>query len=178
MLESTNAMAKTSIGKLGYMSPEMFESKPYDSKSDMWAVGCILYELCTFSPLFDDKLPVTSLYDRIVQQAAPDLPPQYMKSIYPIYKKLLKKAPTARPNASDLLSKPLFVALMEDYLKKKRIDALDLREIPPKKLAIHDKMTEARKKTNNGFHLPPLANKNTSNSFQQRQACHSSNSKN
>lgn len=60
-----------------------------------------------------------------------------MKSIYPIYKKLLKKSPAARPNASDLLSKPSFMTLMEEYLKKKRIDALDLREIPPKKLAIH-----------------------------------------
>jgi serine/threonine protein kinase len=27
------------------MSPEIWQSRPYDSKSDMWALGCLLYEL-------------------------------------------------------------------------------------------------------------------------------------
>ncbi len=30
-----------------YMSPELVEGKPYDAKSDVWATGCLLYELMT-----------------------------------------------------------------------------------------------------------------------------------
>jgi hypothetical protein len=52
----------------------------------MWALGCIIYELATFTPLFDDRLPVTSLYDRIVCQPPPDLPPAYMKTLFKIYR--------------------------------------------------------------------------------------------
>ena len=28
-----------------YMSPEIWANRPYDAKSDMWALGCLLYEL-------------------------------------------------------------------------------------------------------------------------------------
>lgn len=34
------------------MSPEIWLNKPYDNKSDMWALGCILYELCMLVPPF------------------------------------------------------------------------------------------------------------------------------
>lgn len=64
----------------------MFEEKPYDSKSDMWALGCLVYQLATFTPLFDDRLAVTSLYEKIVKDPVPDLPVAYMKTLFPIYK--------------------------------------------------------------------------------------------
>lgn len=38
-------MARTSIGTPYYMSPEICESKPYNNKSDVWSLGCVLYEL-------------------------------------------------------------------------------------------------------------------------------------
>lgn len=38
-----------------YISPEVCENKPYTFKSDVWALGCVLYELCTFNHAFDAK---------------------------------------------------------------------------------------------------------------------------
>lgn len=35
-----------------YMSPELVEEKPYDHTADLWALGCILYELNTGQPPF------------------------------------------------------------------------------------------------------------------------------
>ena len=35
------------------MSPELFRNKPYSYKSDVWSLGCILYELCNFKHAFD-----------------------------------------------------------------------------------------------------------------------------
>jgi NIMA (never in mitosis gene a)-related kinase len=44
--------AATVVGTPYYMSPEMYENKPYTHKSDIWALGCILYELCTLERAF------------------------------------------------------------------------------------------------------------------------------
>lgn len=48
VLESTTQVANTVVGTPYYMAPEACQSEPYTSKSDVWALGCILYELCTF----------------------------------------------------------------------------------------------------------------------------------
>ena len=47
--------AKTFIGTPYYLSPEICMEKPYNDKSDVWAIGCILYELCCFNYPFDAK---------------------------------------------------------------------------------------------------------------------------
>ena len=53
VLDSTLAQAKTVVGTPYYMSPEVCENKNYNYKSDLWALGCILYELCTLKHAFD-----------------------------------------------------------------------------------------------------------------------------
>eukprot|EP00161_Ancyromonas_sigmoides_P017477 TRINITY_DN476_c0_g1_i1.p1 TRINITY_DN476_c0_g1~~TRINITY_DN476_c0_g1_i1.p1 ORF type:complete len:273 (+),score=20.26 TRINITY_DN476_c0_g1_i1:115-933(+) len=54
-LEGTAEMARTLIGTPYYMSPELCESQPYDYKSDVWAVGCVAYELCTLRHAFEAR---------------------------------------------------------------------------------------------------------------------------
>ena len=55
VLDRTLEQAKTVIGTPYYMSPEVCESKPYSYKSDIWALGCILYEMCTRKHAFDSR---------------------------------------------------------------------------------------------------------------------------
>jgi len=45
-------MAKTQTGTPYYCSPEIWNDRQYDYKSDIWSVGCILYELCQLHPPF------------------------------------------------------------------------------------------------------------------------------
>lgn len=45
-------MAMTVIGTPLYMAPEILDGKPYSFASDIWALGCVLYELCTGHPPF------------------------------------------------------------------------------------------------------------------------------
>ncbi|RHY26773.1 hypothetical protein DYB32_007313 [Aphanomyces invadans] len=52
-LESTMDHAKTVVGTPYYMSPEVCESKPYSYASDVWALGCVLYEVCALKHAFD-----------------------------------------------------------------------------------------------------------------------------
>lgn len=39
-------MLLTQTGTPYYCSPEVWQSKPYDYKSDIWSAGCVLYEMC------------------------------------------------------------------------------------------------------------------------------------
>jgi NIMA (never in mitosis gene a)-related kinase 2 len=41
-----SAFAQTYVGTPYYMSPELVEDSRYNAKSDIWAVGCLIYELC------------------------------------------------------------------------------------------------------------------------------------
>ena len=50
-----SGFAKTFIGTPYYLSPEICEEKPYNEKSDVWALGCILYEMCTYNHPFEAK---------------------------------------------------------------------------------------------------------------------------
>lgn len=45
--------AKTLVGTPYYLSPELCEERPYNEKSDIWAFGCVVYELCTSKHPFD-----------------------------------------------------------------------------------------------------------------------------
>ena len=53
MLSATQKFTKTLIGTPYYLSPETVNGLPYSFKSDIWALGCILYELCYFKKPFD-----------------------------------------------------------------------------------------------------------------------------
>ena len=40
------------MGTPAYLAPEMWRRQPYSYSADVWALGCILYELCALKPLF------------------------------------------------------------------------------------------------------------------------------
>jgi NIMA (never in mitosis gene a)-related kinase len=50
---TSNEFAQTMVGTPFYLSPELCEEKPYNEKSDVWALGCLLYELCTYRHPFE-----------------------------------------------------------------------------------------------------------------------------
>ena len=53
VLSSTAACAQTQIGTPYYLSPEVCQEKPYAWPSDIWAMGCILYEMCALQVPFN-----------------------------------------------------------------------------------------------------------------------------
>lgn len=75
VLESTAAVAKTQIGTPYYLSPEICQEKAYAWPSDIWAMGCILYELCCLRVPFD-AADLRALVHRITRGPSPSLPNQ------------------------------------------------------------------------------------------------------
>lgn len=53
ILESTLAEADSVVGTPQYLSPELCENRPYSYSSDVWALGCVLYELCALKRPFN-----------------------------------------------------------------------------------------------------------------------------
>lgn len=66
----------------------------------------------------------------------------------------MKKNPLQRPSASELLQEEVFVRLMKEYIRKKKIDSLDLKYLVPKRLTIHKVRS---KKKEGALKLPPIS---------------------
>lgn len=47
-----NGLLYTQTGTPYYASPQVWKDKPYDSKSDIWSFGCVIYEMTTLDPPF------------------------------------------------------------------------------------------------------------------------------
>ena len=45
-------MAKTQTGTPYYACPEVWSDTPYGPKSDVWSLGCVIYEMCCLKPPF------------------------------------------------------------------------------------------------------------------------------
>ncbi|RMC07171.1 hypothetical protein DUI87_16627 [Hirundo rustica rustica] len=56
-LNSTTEFAHTCVGTPYYLSPEICENRPYNNKTDIWSLGCVLYELCALKhPVAQEEL--------------------------------------------------------------------------------------------------------------------------
>ena len=78
VLDNTLEHAHTVVGTPYYMSPECVQNEPYNYKSDLWALGCILYELCTLNHAFDAS-NLLGLVFKIVQESYPPIPEQVLR---------------------------------------------------------------------------------------------------
>lgn len=63
----------TCLGTLPYCSPEVLSDEPYNYKTDVWALGCILYEMVTSKRAFDSEVE-DNLKQRILSYQIPRLP--------------------------------------------------------------------------------------------------------
>ncbi|XP_061198174.1 serine/threonine-protein kinase Nek11-like [Saccostrea echinata] len=105
ILMGTTDLASTFTGTPYYMSPEVLKHEGYNSKSDIWSIGCILYEMCTLEHAFDGKSLMAVMY-KIVEGEVPKLPDKFSE-LNNVLKLMLSKDPEKRPSATDLLKVPM-----------------------------------------------------------------------
>jgi NIMA (never in mitosis gene a)-related kinase len=102
VLENTNDQALTVQGTPYYMSPEICQSKPYTYTSDVWSLGCILYELCTLKHAFSAE-NLLGLVFKIVQDKQDPVPDIYSADLRNLVSLLLNKDEKKRPQVIDIL---------------------------------------------------------------------------
>ncbi|XP_074814357.1 serine/threonine-protein kinase Nek4 isoform X5 [Natator depressus] len=105
VLENQYDMANTLIGTPYYMSPELFSNKPYNYKSDVWALGCCVYEMATLKHAFNAK-DMNSLVYRIIEGKLPPMPKDYSPQLAELIRTMLSKKPEERPNVKSILRQP------------------------------------------------------------------------
>ena len=114
--KNTWEKAKTMVGTPYYLSPEIINGQPYDSKNDIWALGVMIYEMMSFKKPFNaNSLPALSL--RILRGVYQPPPSYYSKDLINLVKMCLNLEPKKRPSAEMILKM--------DFMKKRICGYLD-----------------------------------------------------
>eukprot|EP00003_Mantamonas_plastica_P030586 TRINITY_DN765_c0_g1_i2.p1 TRINITY_DN765_c0_g1~~TRINITY_DN765_c0_g1_i2.p1 ORF type:complete len:942 (-),score=467.14 TRINITY_DN765_c0_g1_i2:1331-4156(-) len=117
VLESTMEQAETAIGTPYYLSPEICESKPYSYKSDIWSLGCVLYELTTLKHAFDAH-NMKGLVLKILRGIYPPIPRYYSDDLRDLIASMLQKNPKKRPSVNQILKKPFIKKRIQKFLSE------------------------------------------------------------
>ncbi|KAF2848772.1 G2-specific protein kinase-like protein nimA [Plenodomus tracheiphilus IPT5] len=98
--------ASTYVGTPFYMSPEICKAEQYGPHSDIWALGCIIYEMCAKTPPFNAKTHF-ELISKIKLGRYPDIPSCYSAELRKVIASCLQTTPDHRPDTAALLNLPI-----------------------------------------------------------------------
>lgn len=118
-----DGLARTCAGTPLYMSPEVNSGHPYDHKSDIWALGCVIYEMADLSPPFRGYSS-ENLSLKIRTTNPKRLHPSYSNELNYIICRMLEKDPKKRPSVVEVLDFPrvkLAIKLIELQEERDRI---------------------------------------------------------
>ena len=141
-LSDQSKFAYSHVGTPYYMSPEQIEETKYNEKSDIWSLGCFLYELTTFHPPFEAKNQIM-LAMRIKSGKVEKINKRYSEELWRVITWMLTVNSNERPSSEDLLNIPeVCVRLREKRIK----DTLYKLKMFEEKLNLKDKDKKTQKK--------------------------------
>jgi NIMA (never in mitosis gene a)-related kinase len=100
-LNNKSAFAKTNVGTPFYMSPELVNELQYNDRSDIWSVGCLLYEMAALCPPFEASNQL-ALAVKINAGKFARIPSRYSDSLYRMIQWMLRTEQAKRPCIADL----------------------------------------------------------------------------
>lgn len=100
-VKGKDPMEGTEVGTPLYLSPEIIQHKPYDMKVDVWAIGCVAYNLSALEPPFIAD-NIISLARLIVKARPKQLPNCYSSKLFEFVLRLMDKRASTRPNITEV----------------------------------------------------------------------------
>ena len=136
IVRSGLAAENTRVGTPLYLAPELVKQKPYDYKIDVWALGCILYQMCSGKAPFSGENLISLGYN-IVHNQPSALPSSFSSELLDLVAKLLEKNPSIRPASHEALGfimaaksalrqsllKPISRSILEGHLDSRGVVA-------------------------------------------------------
>ena len=110
-------LLRTQTGTPYYASPEVWMDKPYNIKSDIWSIGCILYEMCSLSLPFKGKT-FDNVYKNVIKGVYNPIPNHYSKELSQVIFGLLQINPNNRPDCEQILKHAIVKEKYDKYLSE------------------------------------------------------------
>ncbi|XP_035698278.1 serine/threonine-protein kinase Nek8-like isoform X2 [Branchiostoma floridae] len=108
---SSKSKAYTVVGTPCYISPELCEGKPYNQKSDIWALGCVLYELASLKRAFEAaNLPALVL--KIMRGTFAPISDRYSEDLRRLILSMLHLDPSKRPTITQIMAQPIVITAL------------------------------------------------------------------
>ena len=128
-------------GDLSYTSPEILLKQNYNTKSDVWSLGVVLYEMCTFNKPFQGE-SVKEIYNKIIENIYPSVGNKYSKELINLLGELIQKNFNERPSIKDIIHKYVFISRSKE---NNLYDYLDKIINPQKKRVFSSKIDKKRR---------------------------------
>ena len=114
-----NNLCHTQTGTPFYAAPEVWQEKPYSFKSDIWSLGCVLYEMTTLNQPFKAGNMI-KLYNKILKCEIGKLPEKFSEDLNVLIKNLIQIDPDKRMSCNQILNCDLVKNKIENYNKKSK----------------------------------------------------------
>ncbi|XP_034405059.1 serine/threonine-protein kinase Nek3 isoform X1 [Cyclopterus lumpus] len=121
ILNSSKTYAHTYVGTPYYVAPEIWDNKPYNNKSDVWSLACVLYELCTLRHPFQAS-SWRSLILKVCRGAYPPLPNRLPYELQYLLKQMFKTNPKDRPSLHSILTSHRVSRLLRTHLPSQALE--------------------------------------------------------
>ena len=112
-------LSYTQTGTPNYAAPEIWKNLPYNYKSDIWSLGCVLYEMITLNLPFINNSG--KLYSNIIKGEIKKIPEKYSEDLDNIVHLLIQINQDKRPSCKELLNNPVIKNKIE-LLKNENMD--------------------------------------------------------
>ncbi|XP_026107674.1 serine/threonine-protein kinase Nek3-like [Carassius auratus] len=114
--EWSNDAQTTKTEALSYVPPEILSNRPYDDKSEIWSLGCIIYEMCMQKCAFSGRNTV-EIISKILSCSYKALPGTFSEDLRQLVKETLQVNPANRPSVSEILMRPFIIKHLYEKVK-------------------------------------------------------------
>ena len=110
---AAKGLVYTQTGTPYYASPEVWRDEAYDMKSDIWSLGCVLYEMTSQKPPFRAN-DMQGLFKKVQKGVFERIPKVYSDDLFNMICEFLKVQPSLRPSSQQILNHPIVLKNTRD----------------------------------------------------------------